>query len=75
MKPGFRMTILTFAMLAMLAAITLEGKIRTATLVFLGGFGAKAWIVEIRRRGEDSPSGTHPPPIPPHEGLGGKGNG
>lgn len=53
MKPGFRITVLTFAILAALAAITLEGKIRTATLVFLGGFGVKTWIVEIKRRGED----------------------
>jgi hypothetical protein len=54
MKPGFRITILTFAILALLSAITLEGKIRTATLVFLGGFGAKTWIAEIKRHGEDS---------------------
>jgi len=52
MKPGFRATILTFAALALLAFLTLEGKVRLATLVFLAGFGAKTWIEELKRRGE-----------------------
>ena len=52
MRPGFRSVILTFAGLAILATITLEGKLRLATLIFLAGFGAKAWLVELRRRSE-----------------------
>lgn len=52
MKPGFRSTILTFSALAILAFVTLDGKVRTATLIFLAGFGVKTWIVELKRRAE-----------------------
>lgn len=52
MKLDFRATILVFAALALLAFLTLDGKIRLATLVFLAGFGLKTWIVELKRRAE-----------------------
>ncbi|MBL8174153.1 MAG: hypothetical protein JNK48_05750 [Bryobacterales bacterium] len=52
MKPGFRATMAVFACLAVLAFLTLEGKIRLATMIFLAGFGAKVGIEQLRRRGE-----------------------
>ena len=52
MRPGFRLAMVTYGVLGLLAFVTLEGKVRMATLVFLAGFGVKTWIAEWRRRGE-----------------------
>lgn len=48
------------AVLAMLAAATLSGPIRTVTLVFLGGLAAKTWIALLRDRQERADEETHP---------------
>lgn len=49
---------LTFAVLGLLAFFTLEGRIRAATLVFLGGFSLKTWIVEWKRRAAEAEEGS-----------------
>ena len=40
----------TYAVLAILAFFTLEGTIRLATWIFLGGFAFKTWLVVLKRR-------------------------
>ena len=40
----------TYAGLAILAAFTLEGKIRLATWIFLGAFAFKTWLVVLKDR-------------------------
>lgn len=52
MRPGFRLAMLTYGALGMMAFLTLDGKVRLATLVFLAGFGLKTWIAELKRRGD-----------------------
>jgi hypothetical protein len=52
MRPRFRSAMLTYGALGLLAFLTLEGKVRLATLVFLAGFSAKTWIAEMKRRGD-----------------------
>lgn len=39
-----------YAGLAILAGFTLDGDIRIATWVFLGGIALKTWLVVLRRR-------------------------
>lgn len=39
-----------YAGLAILAGFTLEGNIRIATWVFLGGIALKTWLVVLKRR-------------------------
>jgi hypothetical protein len=36
--------------LAILAAFTLDGNIRLATWIFLGGIALKTWLVVLKRR-------------------------
>jgi len=42
-----------FALLAILAGITLDGKIRLATLLFLGLFAVKTVLHVLRKRAEE----------------------
>jgi hypothetical protein len=46
----FKAALVIFALLAILAGFTLEGKIRLVTLLLLGAFAAKTVLVEFRRR-------------------------
>ena len=39
-----------YAVLAILAAFTLDGNIRLATWIFLGGIALKTWLVVLKRR-------------------------
>ena len=50
MKRRFKYAILTYAILAILAAVTLDGVIRVATWVFLGGFALKTYLVVLKDR-------------------------
>jgi len=43
----------TFSALGLLAFLTLGGKIRLVTLIVLGGFAAKTWLAELRRKQGD----------------------
>ena len=47
---GFRTALVSFAILAILAGLVLDGKIRLMTLVILGAFALKVVLVELRRR-------------------------
>ena len=40
----------TYAVLAILAFFTLDGKIRLATWIFLGAFAFKTWLVVLKQR-------------------------
>ena len=40
----------TFAVLGMLAGLTLTGPIRGATLLFLGGLAIKTWIAWLKEQ-------------------------
>jgi hypothetical protein len=50
MKSRFFAALLIYIALAVLAFFTLDGKIRIATLVFLGGFALKMYLVVLKRR-------------------------
>jgi hypothetical protein len=50
MQLKFRAALLAYAGLAILAGFTLDGKIRIATLIFLGAFALKTWLVVLKRR-------------------------
>jgi hypothetical protein len=39
-----------YAILAVLAGYTLEGNIRLATWIFLGGIALKTWLAVLQRR-------------------------
>ena len=39
-----------FVVLAILAGFTLDGAIRIATWIFLGGIAIKTWLVVLKRR-------------------------
>ncbi len=49
MRSRFYAALATYAVLALLAGYTLEGNIRLATLIFLGGIAAKSYIHYISR--------------------------
>ncbi len=42
-----------YALLAVLAVFTLEGKFRLAILVFLAGLAVKTWLVILRKDEEE----------------------
>jgi hypothetical protein len=52
MTQRFRMAMGAFALLGVLAAFTLDGKIRIATLIFLAGLAARTAIHHYRVRGD-----------------------
>jgi len=43
---------LSYAMLALMAGLTLHGLFRAAVWVFLGGLAARTWIACVRNRQE-----------------------
>lgn len=52
MKIRFRYAMLTYAGLALLAGLTLTGKILIATLFILGMFAVKTWLAVLRDRAD-----------------------
>jgi hypothetical protein len=48
MKRRFKYAMATYAVLAILAAFTLEGEIRIATWIFLAGFALKTYVVVLK---------------------------
>jgi hypothetical protein len=46
----FIVAMLSYAILALLAGLALEGRIRLATLIFLGGIAIKTILVVLKRR-------------------------
>jgi hypothetical protein len=48
MNVRFYATMACYAVLAALATWTLEGKMRTAVYIFLGGLALKTWLVVAR---------------------------
>jgi hypothetical protein len=50
MSRKLRVTLASYAFLAILAFFTLDGKIRLATWIFLGAFALKTWLVVLKER-------------------------
>lgn len=50
MKLKFLVALAIYLTLALLALLTLDGKIRIATLIFLGGFALKMCLVVLKNR-------------------------
>ncbi len=50
MRRRFLYAMLTYAALAVLAVFTLDGLIRAATLVLLGGFAVKTYLAVLKDR-------------------------
>ena len=48
MNRKFQYSLAILLILGVLAAVTLEGKIRLATLIFLAGFALKIYLVVLR---------------------------
>ena len=59
--PGHRLrqALLCFAALGILSALTLSGKIRLATLVFLAGLALLSYVSYLRHRLEASEENPH----------------
>jgi hypothetical protein len=53
MKVRFAVVMAIYAVLALLGAIMLTGKIRSALWIVLGGLAAKTMIVMAQRRGDE----------------------
>jgi cyanate permease len=49
-NPRFYLALGCYAILALLAAVTLEGPFRLAIWVFLGGLAFKTWLVTLREK-------------------------
>jgi hypothetical protein len=45
----FYLTLAGYAVLALLAGLTLDGQIRLATWIFLGGLALKTWLVTLQK--------------------------
>jgi len=50
MQRRFRTALAIYSVLAVLSGVTLEGVIRNATWLFLGGLALKSWIAVLRDR-------------------------
>ena len=50
MNRKLAVTLTSYAILAILAFFTLDGKIRLATWIFLGAFALKTWLVVLKER-------------------------
>lgn len=50
MKLGLQSAMATYVALALLAALTLDGKFRLVVWIFLGGLALKTWIAAKRER-------------------------
>lgn len=48
MRIQFRTAMGVFGGIALLAAVTLQGKVRAITLIFLAGLALKTWIAKLR---------------------------
>ena len=52
MNRRFAAALATYAALAIVAAITLEGKILYATWILLGGIALKTWLAVLKQRAD-----------------------
>ena len=50
MDQRLRTTLIVYAVLAVLAGLTLDGKLLWGTWIFLGVFAVKTWLVVLKRR-------------------------
>ena len=50
MNLSLRTALATYAILGLLAALTLDGEFRIGILILLGGITLKTWLVELRKR-------------------------
>ena len=48
-KKRFLLALACYAVLAVLAGVTMEGPFRVAVWVFLGGLAVKTWLATLRR--------------------------
>ena len=48
--PRFLRTMAVYLVLAILAGVTLDGNVRLASWIFLGGLAFKTWLVVLKRR-------------------------
>jgi hypothetical protein len=48
MKVRFQQALISYGVLAALAAATLQGKVRLITLIFLAGLAVKTWIAKLQ---------------------------
>jgi len=55
MDNRFRLAMAVYALLAVLAVVTLDGKIRIATLLILALFAVKTVLHVLRKRSEENP--------------------
>jgi hypothetical protein len=55
MDTRFRLAMAVYALLAVLAVVTLDGKIRIATLLILALFAVKTVLHVLRKRAEENP--------------------
>jgi len=51
-RSRFYLALGAYGILGVLAAATLEGPLRLATLIFLAGLALKTWLVVLRRDAE-----------------------
>jgi diacylglycerol kinase len=49
----FYLALASYAVLGLMAAVTLEGPFRLAIWVFLGGLALKTWLVTLREKEQD----------------------
>lgn len=61
-KRRFRRTVTILAILGALSALTLDGGVRTATLIFLAGITLKTWIALLRHRQQQTEESGEPDP-------------
>jgi len=59
MSPRFSIAMGIYAILAVLAGFTLDGKIRLATWLFLGLFALKTVLAALRKRDEERSAPPH----------------
>ena len=52
MSHRFDLALTAYGVLALLAFLTLDGRIRLATLILLAGLALKTWLVKLRRNTE-----------------------
>jgi hypothetical protein len=50
MNLSFRKVLIIYAVLGILAAVTLDGEFRIGIFILLGGITLKSWLVELRKK-------------------------
>ena len=50
MNRRFAATLAVYAILGILASLTLDGEFRIGTLIFLGGIALKTWLAVLKQR-------------------------